>query len=120
MMPIKNTEWITEDGVHHTLASPGKRIIAAAINFGLAYILWTLAVFIFPEEDNPTMPLATLAVYGFIQVWLMSAKGQSVGKYLMKIKVIDKNGSNPGGMGTVLAREVLFRYLRFKPPALAG
>ena len=38
----------------------------------------------------------------------MSKAGQSIGKYLLKIKVIKLDGRNPGFVGTVLIREIMF------------
>lgn len=107
-MQTGKLEFIAEDGHVFFMASAWKRMVAAAINFGLAYLIWDITLYFFPVSDLPTINLAVLAAYGFLQILLMSVKGQSIGKRIMGIKVIDKNGSNPGFLGTVLAREVLF------------
>lgn len=41
----------------------------------------------------------------------MSKTGQSFGKRIMKIKVINLDGRNPGFVGTVLIREILFQTI---------
>nr|WP_269146754.1 RDD family protein [Snodgrassella alvi] len=44
--------------------------------------------------------------------WIMMSKtGQSFGKRIMKIKVINLDGRNPGFVGTVLIREILFQTI---------
>lgn len=43
-------------------------------------------------------------------VW-MSTRGQSVGKRIMGIRVVDMAGQNPGFVGTVLMREVVFQLI---------
>lgn len=41
----------------------------------------------------------------------MSKTGQSFGKRIMKIKVINLDGRNPGFVGTVQIREILFQTI---------
>lgn len=55
--------------------------------------------------------LAVLLVYAVAQLWLMAKSGQSLGKKIMKIRVLKSNGSNPGFVGTVMLREVLFNVI---------
>nr|WP_257012105.1 RDD family protein [Snodgrassella alvi] len=44
--------------------------------------------------------------------WIMMSKtGQSFGKRIMKIKVINLDGRNSGFLGTVLIREILFQTI---------
>ena len=54
------------------------------------------------------IPLLILTI---IQFPLMSKYGQSIGKRIMNIKVIGENGQNPGFIGTVLVREILFNII---------
>lgn len=51
------------------------------------------------------LPLLIYVVFQFIQ---MSLTGQSVGKRLMKIKVIKKNGEKAGFFNVVLVREIFY------------
>ncbi|MBH5328546.1 RDD family protein [Eikenella sp. S3360] len=100
------------DGSTHPLAPVWKRIAAAAFNFGLAYALLQILLQRFPaaNEDFRLVLLPMLA-YLLLQTMLMSLKGQSLGKWLFRIRVLDQNGSNPGFFGTVLARETAFVLL---------
>lgn len=52
--------------------------------------------------------LAVYAVYGIWQIFMMSKHGQSLGKRMLKIKVIKTNGNEAGFLGTVLLREIAF------------
>ncbi len=54
------------------------------------------------------IPLLILTIIQFL--W-MSKYGQSIGKKIMNIKVIGENGQNPGFIGTVLVREILFNLI---------
>ncbi|WP_239373184.1 RDD family protein [Snodgrassella gandavensis] len=98
------------------LASPWMRIAAVLINgliFHLGMILGTL-FFGLSAKMLHSVPagkicliLATLVpllMYFIGQSIMMSTKGQSFGKKLLRIKVIGIDGSNPGFIGTVLLR----------------
>ena len=54
------------------------------------------------------LPLLIYVVFQFIQ---MSLTGQSVGKRLMKIKVIKKNGEKAGFFNAVLVREIFYTFI---------
>ena len=54
------------------------------------------------------LPLLIYVVFQFIQ---MSLTGQSVGKRLMKIKVIKKNGKKAGFFNVVLVREIFYTFI---------
>lgn len=54
------------------------------------------------------LPLLIYVVFQFIQ---MSLTGQSVGKRLMKIKVIKKNGEKAGFFNVVLVREIFYTFI---------
>lgn len=54
------------------------------------------------------LPLLIYVVFQFIQ---MSLTGQSVGKRLMKIKVIKKNGEKAGFFNAVLVREIFYIFI---------
>lgn len=54
------------------------------------------------------LPVAIFALWQTIQ---MSITGQSIGKRLMRIKVIKTNGQKSGFIGTVLVREIVFNML---------
>lgn len=47
-------------------------------------------------------------IFGMVQLYYMSRYGQSLGKKIMRIRVLKSNSSNPGFLGTVLVREVVW------------
>lgn len=118
------------------LASPWRRIGAVLINL----VIFGLVVFPFsfssvnmfvsrpvpdPNIDSMTVvydfyhPILSNFVYGsllslIILIWQwiwMGRYGQSIGKRLLGIRVVDLEGRNPGFNGTVLVREVSFCFL---------
>lgn len=64
--------------------------------------------------------LLVMAVYGLAQIWLMSRSGQSFGKKIMKIRVLKSDGRNPGFLGTVVLREILFNIIVTFAAMIAG
>ena len=112
------------------LASPGKRSAAYLINCligAVAYIpmIWgavsmsgSYAAAIDPENPVQMEPsgfamgmigLGSVLILAFLifQAVLMSKTGQSLGKRIMKIKVVNEDGDNPGFAGTVAMREIV-------------
>ena len=112
------------------LASPGKRIAAYLINCligSVAYIpmIWgamsmsgSYAAAIDPENPVQMEPsgfamgmigLGSVLILAYLifQAVLMSKTGQSLGKRIMKIKVVNEDGDNPGFAGTVAMREIV-------------
>ncbi len=55
--------------------------------------------------------LAGILVYTVVQVYYMSRDGQSLGKKIMRIRVLKTDGRNPGFVGTVLVREIAWSVL---------
>lgn len=119
------------------LASPWERILAYLLNTFITSFVCILSVigFILVYGDDVIQILKqiqnkqimtdnlsifiTFFIYLFIplliltiiQFSLMSKYGQSIGKRIMNIKVIGENGQNPGFIGTVLIREILFNLI---------
>lgn len=106
------------------LATPWQRSAAYIIN--LAFFLVCCYVggrlYIFHEGSQPklmhidyialTICLLIPSIPFITAQWIMMSKtGQSFGKRLMKIKVINLDGRNPGFVGTVLIREILFHTI---------
>ena len=52
-----------------------------------------------------------LLAWGIYQAVLMSKTGQSLGKKLLGIKVVTLEGDNPGFVGTVLMREIVYNII---------
>lgn len=105
------------------LASPWNRIAAYIINTLLTSIVVTPGIIILIIEMirsksigynliGPVLCIMIpLTIYGIWQIILMSKTGQSLGKRLMNIKVIGMDGRNPGFIGTVLLREMVFNMI---------
>lgn len=106
------------------LATPWQRSAAYIIN--LAFFLVCCYVgarlYIFHVGSQPklmhidyialTICLLIPSIPFITAQWIMMSKtGQSFGKRLMKIKVINLDGRNPGFVGTVLIREILFHTI---------
>ncbi|MDO4640227.1 MAG: RDD family protein [Neisseria sp.] len=64
--------------------------------------------------------VAIFLAFGIWQIVMMSKRGQSLGKRLLKIKVIKTNGEEAGFVGTVLMREIAFSFLVGLVTALIG
>ena len=119
------------------LASPWARILAYLLNTFITSFVCILSVigFILVYGDDVIQILKqiqnkqimtynlsifiTFCIYLFIPLLIltiiqflwMSKYGQSIGKRIMNIKVIGENGQNPGFIGTVLIREILFNLI---------
>ncbi|HEZ0697817.1 TPA: RDD family protein [Neisseria meningitidis] len=55
--------------------------------------------------------LAGILVYTVVQIYYMSRDGQSLGKKIMRIRVLKTDGRNPSFVGTVLVREIAWSVL---------
>lgn len=106
------------------IASAGERIAAYIINniLTIASILVPIIIFLIsaPEISADSDFRLTTGViiscfipivYCIIQIFYMSRDGQSIGKKLLRLKVIKNDGSNTGFIGVVLIREVVFNVL---------
>ena len=130
-----------EKEIEIILASPWARILAYLINLFITVFVCIVGLIIFilvfgnnvgnnitkivkqiTNDQIMTVNLSffiTYFIYLFIplliltiiQIHWMSKYGQSIGKRIMNIKVIGENGQNPGFIGTVLAREILFNLI---------
>ena len=106
------------------LASPWERSAAYIINVVLYSLCIFLAALLYEFHEgyqSVSMQINYLALIICILIpsipfitaqWIMMSKtGQSFGKRIMKIKVINLDGRNPGFVGTVLIREILFHTI---------
>ncbi len=55
--------------------------------------------------------LAGILVYTVVQIYYMSRDGQSLGKKIVRIRVLKTDGRNPGFVGTVLVLEIAWSVL---------
>ncbi|NUE67297.1 RDD family protein [Snodgrassella sp. ESL0253] len=115
-----STNILTDDyEIEVELATPWMRIAAAIINWLILYLGIILGTVFFgllakilhsALAEKICIILATLVpllMYFIGQCIMMSTKGQSFGKKLLRIKVIGIDGSNPGFIGTVLLRTIV-------------
>ena len=103
------------------LASAGQRIGAYIINNVIWLVLMMVMVFVWSalvykptEADIVKLSMWIIVIsiiYGAIQAIFMSRDGQSIGKKIMNIKVIDKDGETAGFVRNVLLRETVFNII---------
>ena len=119
-----------DDSNELTLATAVQRIVAWLINrvievvlmipaFGLIIVLLIKSGGKLDDIDNMQTVYASLfwgiglvmllyLIYGVVQVYYMSKFGQSIGKKLMKIRVVRENGDVAGFVHNVLLREFVY------------
>ena len=137
LMVNQNNSVHSDKEIEIILASPWARILAYLLNSFITSLIFTLVLISFIlaygndfikilkqilnnqiMTDNLSL-FITFCIYLFIpfliltiiQILWMSKYGQSIGKRIMNIKVIGENGQNPGFIGTVLIREILFNLI---------
>lgn len=115
-----------------TVAGAGDRILAALLNQLFTFLILLipfagLIVFAVKNEGRIVgseeivglllgmtsfwVGLAGILAYTVIQIYYMSRDGQSLGKKIMRIRVLKTDGRNPGFVGTVLVREIAWSVL---------
>lgn len=114
------------------IAGAGDRILAALLNQLFTFLILLvpfagLIVFAVKNEGRIVgseeivglllgmtsfwVGLAGILAYTVVQIYYMSRDGQSLGKKIMKIRVLKTDGRNPGFVGTVLVREIAWSVL---------
>ncbi|HFC6353331.1 TPA: RDD family protein [Neisseria lactamica] len=114
------------------IAGAGDRILAALLNQLFTFLILLipfagLIVFAVKNEGRIVgseeivglllgmtsfwVGLAGILAYTVIQIYYMSRDGQSLGKKIMRIRVLKTDGRNPGFVGTVLVREIAWSVL---------
>lgn len=114
------------------IAGAGDRILAALLNQLFTFLVLLvpfagLIVFAIKNEGRIVgseeivglllgttsfwVGLAGILAYTVIQIYYMSRDGQSLGKKIMRIRVLKTDGRNPGFVGTVLVREIAWSVL---------
>lgn len=88
-----------------TLASRGSRLAAALIDNAAFMVVYLVSLFVLNEPAIFLLGLGLLAAY---QIYLLTTQGQSLGKMVMKIRIIKCDTHANGGFVTnVLLRGVL-------------
>ena len=93
-------------------AGRSDRLLAAIVDglFGLIFFALSLLL------DMPSLFTYGLALYWIYQFYLLTVDGQTIGKKIMKIKIIKRDtGENGGFVSNVLLRWVLNGLLGFIP-----
>ena len=121
--PINDTPFSfgQTDEIEVDLASPWARMGAVVLNwlFGVLTFVPTLAATYFLSSSSKNnialfiiIPsLLIPLVYGIWQLVQYSRHGQTLGKKIVGIRVIREDGSNPGFVGAVLLREVVYNMI---------
>lgn len=85
--------------INQTPASIADRVVARMIDFLLIilYMVGMLAIFsqIHLSSDIPYFLILTIPTMGYDFLWETFNNGQSPGKYIMKTRVVNKDGSRP-------------------------
>ena len=115
-----------DDGDELELASPAQRIVAWLINrvIEIALLIPIIGVVIAllwqtRGSSDPSLLMTSMMgslglvgllylIYAGVQVYLMSKYGQSIGKRIMKIRVVGEDGDKAGFVRNVLLREVAY------------
>ena len=115
-----------DDGDELELASPAQRIVAWLINrvIEIALLIPIIGVVIAllwqtRGSSDPSLLMTSMMgslglvgllylIYAGVQVYLMSKYGQSIGKRIMKIRVVGEDGDTAGFVRNVLLREVAY------------
>lgn len=109
----------SNNAVDYTLATPSQRIAAVVLNLIILAVVaffsfWLVALIKSMVLNNPhksrsivySFLLLTTLVYLCIQIIQITKTGQSLGKKIMRIKVIKPNGKEPSIINYFLLREL--------------
>lgn len=105
--------------IDHELAGIGERLVAALIDMGIfVVILFSVVFFVGLTRNQGAVSTISIAVYCILFVFYdllceLFLQGQSIGKIVMKIKVISLNGNRPTLVQYVM--RWLFRMLDCLP-----
>ena len=128
--PKANLEGGAAGGADQTLAPRGTRLLAVLLD-GLVFtpvmvFLWIGAFMNASASRGAGEPSALAGILAGLggllllamlvfQIYLLSAKGQTLGKRWMKIRIVKMDGSNPGFVGAVLMRAFVNGLLGMLP-----
>ena len=96
--------------IEQTVASVGDRILAQLIDWVVVYAYLILAIWIESELkiDEPWVVILTLLIWLFYTPFMeVMNQGQTLGKKLMKMRVVKADGSRPS-LGAFILRWMLF------------
>jgi uncharacterized RDD family membrane protein YckC len=70
--------------------------------FGPRFVAWFI---------DGLLIIVTLTLYYWYILYTQSVRGETVGKNIMKIRIVKENGDNHLGLGTVLMREIIGNFV---------
>ncbi len=93
-----------------TLASRSSRLLAAIVDFAIFLAVWLVAFF----TNEPILYIIGVMALAAYQIYLLTVKGQTIGKNLMNIQIVkSENNENGGFVTNVLLRGILNGILYF-------
>lgn len=131
-MNIEKFDLLNQNEVEVTIASAGSRMAAYLINIIFGVIALSPFFIVVKSLEVKTggfkqmaalegfwqdmgwlmlLGLLVVVLYIIVQIYFMSRDGQSLGKKIMGICVLKTDGRNPGFVGAVLMREVLYNLI---------
>lgn len=94
------------------MASRGWRLLAAIVDMAAVVVLYMFPL-VFNESTVFFVGLCVLAV---VQFWLLSTRGQTIGKMVMNVRVVKYDSEKNGGfVPNVLLRVIINSILAFVP-----
>jgi uncharacterized RDD family membrane protein YckC len=109
------------------LATRSSRLLAALIDVLIAW-LGPVALMLYGDslgfraaDDDPTTSLAGLMMFGWLllvgayNAWMLSTRGQTVGKSLLRIRIVGLDGSRASAGQALLLRSLLVLLLDLVP-----
>ena len=97
--------------VAEPLASLGHRFLAFAVDYLFMVGAFLPGTLLFSADPQSELALAVMAItclpFLVSQTWLISSTGQSIGKKLLKTKIVTMTGEPPGFVRGVLLRSWL-------------
>lgn len=102
----------SDDIIEITLATAIQRIGAFVVDVALITVPITLLFLLLHNEWGALiLSLMLVSIYSIVQILFISLNGQSLGKKIFGIKVIETNGDKAGFLTALLLREILFFYV---------
>jgi uncharacterized RDD family membrane protein YckC len=94
---MRNIDFRTSHNIvlSYPLASPYQRVMAYFIDIVIVYILFVLTLFIVGENEITKLILSTIYFFLYHLLFEIFAMGQSLGKKILKIRVVGLDGKTP-------------------------
>ena len=102
------------------LAPLNKRAGAFLLNYTLVFPLWFIHFVVSPQYQNfiEAISVVVFLIWLVTNLPLLLYRGQSVGKYLLDIQLLDAKTGDPSTWEKILFVRPLFSYLTFMPKTI--